>query len=68
MKPIHLLVFDLQNMHFDSYGRFKWNVKEFQPMLEKMLAQAFEEGKRAGRDELGQEVGKMLARRETKVV
>jgi hypothetical protein len=68
MKPIHLVIFDLQNMHFDSMGNFRWNVAQFQPMLEKHLTQAYEEGKRAGRDEMGQEVGKMLARRETKVV
>jgi hypothetical protein len=60
VRPISRLVFELQNMHFDSMGNFRWNVREFQPKLEKILAEAREEGRMAGRRELAEEVGRNL--------
>lgn len=60
MRPIHEIIFELQNMHFNFRGDFTWNVRKFQPALERFLAEAREEGRRAGRLEVQHEVGKNM--------
>lgn len=68
MRPISRLIFELQNMHFDSMGNFRWNVREFQPQLERILAEALEEGRMLGRLQMAEEAGKMLTTHLKKVV
>ena len=68
MRPLGQYVFELQNMHFDSFQRFKWNVEKFGPTLQRFLDEAYEEGKRAGRREMAEEAGRMLTTHLQKVV
>lgn len=49
MKSLDWYIFQLQGMHFNSMGDFRWNVKGFRAKLEQILKETYEAGLEAGK-------------------